>query len=285
VLLAETLASVTACEPAPVEVVVVDAADDLSADPAVKAAARAHPDIALRHLGGVHGACRQRNRGMDAASGDLLLFLDDDVLLSPDAVGRLVAAFDDPTVVAATGRVLEPPRRRIALNETSLRRLLPGSSRQGTFTPSGYPNRLWRPDEPGDIEILYGCFMATLASIAREVRFDPRLEATNGYALAEDEDFACRLSRRGVIRYVPSAVVEHRITGFSSSHSREFNRSLVRNRDYLFRKNFSPTLVARAHWWMIMGIHVAHRALNGDWQGVAGLVEGLREVLFRRRPS
>ena len=47
-----------------------------------------------------------RNTGVTTATGDLILFTDDDVLLDPCWIERMVAAFDSPEVGAVTGLVL-----------------------------------------------------------------------------------------------------------------------------------------------------------------------------------
>lgn len=280
-MLAETLASLAACDPLPDELIVVDGSAEQSARPVVEAVAREHPQLSVRHLSSDPGLCRQRNRAVREATGDVIVFLDDDVYLERDAFAAIARAFEEADVVGATGRVEEPDPRRLSLKRSRLRRLLPGSGRQGTMTRYGYPNRMRDLETPQDVEFLSGCFMAARADLVRELGFDEELEALAGYALAEDEDFGYRLSRRGRLRYVPEARLEHRNTGFSSSRSREFNRQLVYNRDYLFRKNFPQTRPARAQWWAIMGLHLAHRALNRDWQGLAGLMDGLRRVARR----
>ena len=74
----------------------------------------------------------------------------------------------------------------------------------------------------------------------------------------------------------------HRNTGFSTSSARAFNRRLVVRRHYTLEKSFSERRGGHAHWWLMMGITLAHRAVNGDWQGARGVVEGLSDVARRR---
>jgi glycosyltransferase involved in cell wall biosynthesis len=281
-LLAETLASLLACRPAPDEVIVVDAGEREPATAVIDAAAAAGPDVRVLGLRGTRGACRQRNRAIDEATGDVLVFLDDDVLLAPDALARVRDAFSDPGVAGVTGKVVEPSPRRISAKHSPLRRLLAGGREQGTFLASGYPNRLWDLETRRDVEVMAGCFMAARADVARAVRFDVELEAPSGYASLDDEDFSVGVSRRGRVVYEPSAVLEHRNTGFSSADQRAFNRFLVRNRAYTFRKSFRPTPFAWLQWWLVMALHLGHRALNRDWDGLRGLLDGLRQVA--RRP-
>ena len=53
---------------------------------------------------------------------------------------------------------------------------------------------------------------------------------------------------------------------------------MVVNRAYLFRKNFRRTPLARAQFAMLVGVLVVHRAVNGEWSGARGLIEGSVEA-------
>lgn len=277
-LLRDTLTSMATCEPAPDEVVVVDAGERAPAGDVVAEVAATAPHIEFRHLTGTRGACRQRNRGMQEARGEIFVFCDDDVRFGRESFGHLLKAFDEPDVVGATGKLIEPSPRRISAKHSRLRVLLAGGRPQGAFLACGYPNRLWTVDERHEIEVMTGCWMAARADVARRVGFDEALEAPSGYASLDDEDFAYGLSREGRLLYLPEAVVEHLNVGFSSANQRDFNRYLVRNRAYTFRKSFRTTPFAWAQWWLVMGLHLAHRAVNRDWSGLRGLLDGLREV-------
>ncbi|HVB26740.1 MAG TPA: hypothetical protein VNE21_02370, partial [Mycobacteriales bacterium] len=207
------------------------------------------------------------------------VFLDDDARPRPDALARLTAAYTDPGVVGATGRVVEPASNRVVGKESKLRRALHLGA-EGTFTAYGYPRRITRTDAPRDVECMSGCFMSARVPVAAALRFDERL---SGYGLAEDEDFSYRLSRRGRIRYVPDAVVDHDNAGFGGRDRVAFNRAVVVHRAYLFAKNFPQTPRARAGFTLLVPALVAHRLLNGDLAGVRGLLRGAHEAREARR--
>jgi GT2 family glycosyltransferase len=272
--LARALASLTECVPRADEVIVVDGDPDRSAE-AVTAAFSTNGKPHVRYLASDASGTRQRNVGIQAAAGDVVVFSDDDVRLRPSVFAELATAYADPTVVGATGRVLEPRSRRFGGRESRLRRwLLPGGP-QGSFTRFGYPRYLTDVDEERDVEAMPGCFMSARRAAALHVGFDERL---TGYSLAEDEDFSCRLARLGRIRYLPHAVVEHDKQGFSSHDPRAFGRLVVVNRTYLFRKNFHQTPLARAQFALFLFLQLAHRLVNGDRAGARGLLEGMAEV-------
>jgi GT2 family glycosyltransferase len=275
-LLRETLESLAACDPVPDEVIVVDGGRDNGAADVVQSA---FPGA--RYLRSEPGLTRQRNTGIDAASGDAILFLDDDVEVDPRLFAVLGRAYADDSVVGATGNVIERAAHRIGGHRHSpLRRFLAGGGPEGTFTPFGYPRYVLDLERPHEMEFMPGCLMSVRRDLAARVRFD---ESLTGYALAEDEDFSYRLSRLGRIRYLPDAVVEHKKTGFSSQDPRAFGRSIVLNRAYLFRKNFPQTRQARAQFALLLLLMLAHRLANREWAGARGLVEGMAEAWRRKR--
>ena len=270
-LLATTLDTLTRCTTLPEQLIVVDSDEERSAEPVVGRFAEALPDVDVQYVAvAERGTSRQRNTGMAVARGDVVVFADDDVEFDSDVFRALAAAYDEPDVVGATGRVVEAEQRRVGGARTPARRLLGGP--EGTMTRFGYPRRITHPFVARDVEFMYGCLMSARLDLGREVGFDERLP---GYGLAEDEDFGYRLSRRGRVRYVPDACLLHMRQGFRSANRRDFDKMLVRNRLYLFRKNFRVTPATSLQFAAIIGVLIVHRALNGEWQGVVGLLEGV----------
>jgi GT2 family glycosyltransferase len=269
-ILASTLASLERCDPSPHEVIVVDS-DDQGSSWATVAAFDQAVSPAVRYVRTTPSLTRQRNIGIDDSSGDVVVFMDDDVSIEPDLFARLDEVYRDPDVVGATGRVVEPESKRRGGRASRLRRLLPGGGREGTFTRFGYPRYLRDLEHPLDIEFMQGCFMSARRDTAATVRFDEQL---GGYALAEDEDFSYRLSRVGTLRYVPDIVINHRKLGFSAQDQRRFGRLVVANRAYLFRKNFPQTRLARFQFALLVGMLLAHRLVNREWRGAQGIIEG-----------
>ena len=268
--LAQTLASLSQADPPPLEVLVVDGDEGRSAEAVVAAAESSDEAPPLRYVHSGPGLTLQRNRGVREARGDIVVFFDDDVEVDTSLFAALERAYRDPAVVGAAGRVIEGGERRFGNKRSAVRRLLFRGG-EGTFTRFGYPRRLQDLDSERDVELMQGCLMSARREVAEEVGFDEQLP---GYALAEDEDFSWRLSRVGRVRYLPDAVVDHKNTGFRSTGTRGFNRDVVVNRTYLFRKNFPRTPLARLQFGGLILVLVAHRALNGEREGVRGLLEG-----------
>lgn len=274
-VLRETLASVIECDPPAHEVIIIDADPHESARGVVDELAARDGSPRFRYLRSVPSLTRQRNLGIDEAEGDVVVFLDDDVVVPTLLFVRLDEAYADSDVVGATGQVVEEADQRIGNPRSRIRRLLFGRG-QGRFTPFGYPRYVIDVHAAHDVEYMLGCFMTARREAAARVRFD---ETLGGYALCEDDDFSYRLSRRGRIRYIPNLVVLHHKFGFSASKdTRAFGRLVVRNRAYLFRKNFPQTFRARLGFAGLLTMLVVHRLLNRQWDGARGLLEGMLEL-------
>jgi glycosyltransferase involved in cell wall biosynthesis len=278
-VLSETLASVARCDPPPAEIVVVDGDESRSAEAAARDLGN---EIPVRYSPSRAGLTVQRNVGLDLAEGDVVVFVDDDTEVDPGLFAALAEGYRDPGVVGVTGRVVDRDLRRFGNMRSRWRRLLPGGGREGSLTRFGYPRRVQDETREHDVEYMLGGLMSARAEPARRIRFDEELR---GYGLLEDEDFSYRLSRLGRIRFLPSASVVHRNVGAERklSRARAFNRTVVVNRTYLFRKNFRRTPVARAQFALLIGVLAVHRAVNGEWDGVRGIVEGSVEAWRQRR--
>ncbi len=273
--LRELLASSLAALPEGSEVVVADGDEERSAEAVVR---ELDPDGGrVRYLSSPPGSCVQRNRGIDVASGDVVLFTDDDCTMKQGVFEALAAAYEDPTVIGATGRVLRPGNDRIGSDPNSrLRRLMLGGGRQGSVTSFGFRRPVVDLDSEHEMQYMPGAFMSARRQAAAAVRFDERLP---GYALGEDDDFSYRLSLIGRLLYLPDAVVYHHALGQRTKDQRGFNRKLVVNRVYLLQKNFGDGLRPKLGFAALLVVYCAHRVLNRDWEALRGLMDGIREVL------
>jgi glycosyltransferase involved in cell wall biosynthesis len=262
--------------PSDCEVIVVDGDPERSAESVVRALAHRHPDMDIRCVASEAGAALQRNVGIDVARGDVVVFIDDDCTVEPGLFEALTRAYGDPSVVGATGRIDGPSHERLGSNPHSrLRWLLLGGGRQGSMTSFGFRRPIVDVEQARDVQYMPGPLMSARRDLAAEVRFDERLAA---YSLGEDDDFSYRLSQRGRIRYEPSAVLKHHELGWRHMDRRQMDRLQVVNRTYLFRKNFSQTLRARASFATLLAVLCAHRVVNREWSGLRGLVDGIRHV-------
>jgi glycosyltransferase involved in cell wall biosynthesis len=273
----------------PDEIVVVDGSGDDRTRRVVEEKSLATP-VRYRHVAPAR-LTRQRNVGLRVASGELLLFVDDDVVLEPDYVEEVEAAFrrDAAGLIGAVqGRVTNylPPRPTVAarVRGCALALLLrvfllprPGSGRfQASMFPT-YPHGLTAPRL---VDSLHGCAMSFRREVFQDVRFD---EALAGPGDLEDADIACRLAPRFRIRYEPRARLRHLLSPVGRDAGLRA-RWQVLHHAYLLETR-GPLTWGRwaAGWWARLGLCVLYAAAL-DGESLRGGLAGIAAVLRRASP-
>ncbi len=193
-LLQAMVESILAGDEVPAEIIVVDQSDT----PSSALAELSRPDCVIRVLraSGL-GLSRARNDGATAATHELVVFVDDDMLVDRAWFGAFVRALDraGPRTVV-TGAV------DAALSE-SWRSFFPAT--QSHAPGAVFEGRL-------DRDVLAGGHMGIARTALEEIGgFDQRLGPGAAYPAAEDNDLGLRLLEAGYrIAYVAEAVVHHR---------------------------------------------------------------------------
>jgi GT2 family glycosyltransferase len=149
-----------------------------------------------------------RNRGVLASTGDIVAFTDDDVRLHPRWLERLVAAFDEPAIMAVTGLVLpaelETPAQRHFETHWGFGR---------GYRPIDFGADFFRADRTHGCpawRIGAGASMAFRREIFdRAGLFDERLDVGAAGCSGDSEYWHRVLAHGGVCRYEPASVAFH----------------------------------------------------------------------------
>jgi len=149
----------------------------------------------------IHGdfrnVSRARNNGVAASSGEIVLFVDDDIDIKPGFLRAHLQEYGDPTVSAVTGPILQPGEELVG---------------QESLPPEYYASLMAGRSVGWNVNFAYKPSWSGAGNLSCRRRvfeaiggFDEKL-----YRFNEDAEFSHRLRLNGyVIRYTPSALVIH----------------------------------------------------------------------------
>ncbi len=150
------------------------------------------------------GAATARNAGMDVANGDILLFLDDDVILEKAFIEHIVAAFH-PGITGVSGIITNYERPAF------VRRLWEAVFVRAPFLDDRQ-RIYWKAaklldGDPIRIRKMTGAVMSFRAEALRTLRFDANL---TGGSPGEDIDLCASLPEGSVLVMTPRARLVHK---------------------------------------------------------------------------
>lgn len=162
------------------------------------------------------GQNKSRNIGVRISSGDILVFLDDDVELFPDFIKEIAEIYEQYNLIVPLGGVsgsaipLRAPRAiEVAIWLFQVFFLL-SPLRPGRVTCAGFSDqmgvRLLVPRRPYACEICGGGLSSFHRRIFEEFSFDESLYI---FSQGEDKDFSWQVSRRYKIITTPQARLYH----------------------------------------------------------------------------
>jgi len=152
----------------------------------------------------ITGASQARNEGMKHATGDVWLFLDDDVILEPDFVEKLLASYA-PGVTGVSGIITNYHAPHVAQRAWTV------TFQRGPFRDTRqkiyYEAQKLAGSPPIRVRQFGAGLMSFRADAIRGLRFDENLR---GLSFAEDIDFCARLPRNSVLVITPQARLVHK---------------------------------------------------------------------------
>lgn len=175
----------------PDEVVIVDSSPDRATERVVSGFADRFPALVYRHS--EKGLTLQRNRAIELATGDLVAFLDDDVLLEPEflaAAERVFAADREGLIGGVTGVQTNHLPARPGLGWRLKRKLgVVETDEPGRLLACGETTPLPRPKEGAIVKtaVLPGGLTVWRRSVLKQFCFSLFFQ---GYGLGEDKYFS-----------------------------------------------------------------------------------------------
>ncbi len=153
----------------------------------------------VRHLRSrVLGISNNYNLLLSEARGEVVLYLDDDVVPETDLIEKHLATYDDPTVVGVAGRVFQPT------GDQELRTIR-AVGRFDRVTGTVVAN--FNHDRSSDVDFAQGCNMSFRRNALLAVGgFDCGFDG-NGYFF--ETDAGLRLQTLGKILFQPKAALKH----------------------------------------------------------------------------
>lgn len=255
------------------EVIVVDNA---SSDGSPEMVYRDFPRVKLIRNRNNRGFGAANNQGIEAASRELVLFLNSDAYAFPGAINLLANQFTSPSVVGAGGQLLNPDGSRQNSSANSL--TLWAVFCEQTLLEKLYPNisflsPYWNSQKLGDRTSAVEQVMGACLMIRPRERFDERF-----FLYCEDTELCYRLRRHGKIYYVPAARFTHDLGSSSASNRWVAIARYNRGKELFFRLHHGPASMSVC--WLLDRMGALLRLLV--W-GVAALGTAGKRPRFREQ--
>lgn len=237
---------------------IVDSSDGRETEGVVASHATAALAAVLVYQRAEPGLTRQRNAGVDASGGEIIHFIDDDVVLEPEYIAAILAIFatDRSGDVLGVGGLVtnvhhdRPPwsKRLFGLYGDNPGQVL-------TSGRNVLPVDL-RADQ--EVEWLSGCSMSYRRRVFDRQRFD---EGLPGYGLGEDVDLSYRVSRSGRLVLTTSARLVHLQSGTNRLTTVQYTRDELITRARRVRAR-TGRMRMRSYWWSVGGQIAALAAVS-----------------------
>lgn len=192
----------------------------------------------------IRGLTAARNRGAELARGDVIFFVDDDVVFETDCVREIAHAFAARPELVGAQCTIHNPWDDVP---TSLYDVSTWIFEHGFF--NSRPQRRRSETVP---RLIDGLASAYRRELVRRERFDEELP---GYGLAEDWDFTKRATRHGALTIVPAARVRHLHSPKNRPDANAYARLRRTNILYLYEKLEAGRDLRNRLWkqWWLLG--------------------------------
>lgn len=289
--LEKCIASITQQTLKPFEVIIVQGDPDGRSGGRIME--RIHPlleanSIRLKYLKSIKSLVIQRNIGIDNAGGNVIVFLDDDVILERGYFSYLLEAYEskwNESMGGVEGIIIEDKDKKPWHPREILKRifLLTRVTGNGRLQASGHPSFCNNPKEIKRVDVFSGCMMSFRKTVLLKNRFDINFKE---FWILDDVELSYRISRKYNLYQTPFAQLHHIPSTPNYEGRKNIARMTVVNRLYVFRKYFSDSGI---NWlfflWSSIGefiLRVLRCIELMDFGPLSGFLEGWKLVLMRK---
>lgn len=171
-----------------------------------------------------------RNIGIKISSGDILLFLDDDIIMHKGCINSHLKFHKNHSTPLHAGRTIQSGDIQWAPIDELARIDLSTAE-----TAANFDNKLFHHNIPFAV----GCHFSIKRDVIRTVGFFDMAYSNN--SLYEDLDFSFRLRKKGFkIDFNPEAIIEHKTEssgGCRHEKDKEYLLKMLHNRTLFYLKN------------------------------------------------
>lgn len=242
------------------------------------------------------GLTESRNLAAAKARGEIVFYLDDDVVLFPNYVEEILKVYEanpdtdvgQSSVLAVGGIIANPkpmtPARalRYLYDVVVCNRGL----REGRVLPSGFctdfNTSLFPLHETSEVDFLDGGVSSFRRSLFQDMEFTKRYRE---YGLGEDKDFSRAVARRGRLMVTPHAKLYHYESSAMRPDKRAWGRKFVLGRYLFFRDHVKRGWMSNlCFWYALSGYGLARIIIaiasmkKNEFARLAGIAEAVAAI-------
>ncbi|MFC1517589.1 glycosyltransferase family 2 protein [Candidatus Margulisiibacteriota bacterium] len=229
----------------------------------------------------------QRNLGIKNSVGDIIIFLDDDLVLEDNFIQEILKTFkeNDTNIGGVMGNITNIERKhktKRSINIFYRLFFLNRYTKSGEFTCAGFGTYVHGLSKITPTKYL----SAGITAYKREA-----LQTTGGwdenipgYGTCCDEDISFRVSRKYKNFYTPFARCIHNSSPVSRDSYVEQKAMYFRHRAYIFKKNFAKfPFNWFLFYWSVFGLFLLS-IYSKDWPELKGYLSGTRSIIKGQIP-